>query len=408
MWSAAAVMSPRHHRLVVTFAFSILAASCASGPAGSSTTAASAGATVLAALAIAPVSRITFEVELGGFATRGEIVHPQAGSVHGDGPFPLVLLVCGNGPHDMDVTLPGPDGTVRLFAQIADTLAARGFAVARYNKRFVTGPGKFDARFWREQSTLTFTKDAGKVLDAVLAIPVCDPARVVLYGWSEGTAVSAQLATERADIKALVLQGAVGLPYRDMVRGWIADVGVPYAQGPDGGAITATDLAGALRGKGGMVAKLSASFFADPATAFSKTPAVSPLLDVNHDGELDAVTEVPGSIDVIVDYAFSKNGNCYIYAEGRTVPTVTEQASKLGMPVLILQGENDASTPARGGQALAAALVAAGNAHTTLRLLPALGHTLGPAASLIDDAGRAPSEATLVPIAEWLGDALSR
>lgn len=386
-------------RLALAFVCAGFVSSCSSSP---------DAVPAIAPLPIGPVSRVPFEVELGGFTTRGELVHPEVGSVHGDGPFPVVLLVCGNGPHDMDVTLPGPDGTVKLFAQIAETLAARGFAVARYHKRFVTGPGKFDARFWREQSTITFTKDAGKVLDAVLAIPPCDPARVALYGWSEGTAVSAQLATERTDVTALVLQGPVGLPYREMVRGWITDVGVPYAQGEDGGSITGADLAAARRGKGGMVAKLSASFFGDPATAFGKTPAVSPLIDLDHDGSLDMTTEVPAAIDLIVDFAFSKQGNCYIYAEGRTVPTVTEQASKLRMPILILQGENDASTPVRGGRALAAALEAEGNARTTLRVLPGLGHTLGPAASLIDDAGRAPSEATLAEVADWLHPALGK
>jgi uncharacterized protein len=354
--------------------------------------------------AVGAVVRVPFEVELGGWTTSAEVMHPALDGPHGKGPYPTVLLICGNGPHDMDVTLPGPEGGSKLFLTISEVLAARGFAVVRYHKRFVKGPGKFDARYWKEQSTLTFLGDAGKVLDAALQQAACDRERVFVYGWSEGTAIGAALAVQRHDIDGLVLQGPVGLPYRDMVRAWIEEVGLPYVQGPDGGPIHSASLTAAVRGQGGTVAKLAASFFVDPVTQYRKQVAISHLLDTNGDGVLNPATETQPAIARIVDFAFGPQGNCYIYAEGRTVPTVTEQAAQLHMPVLILQGENDASTPVRGGEALAAALREAGNLDVTLRRLPGLGHTLGPATSLIDDCGRAPSDATLAPIATWLRD----
>lgn len=350
---------------------------------------------------VAAIERVAFEVDLGGWTSRAELMHPQAGGPHGPGPYPLVLLIHGNGPHDMDCTLPGPDGKVALFAQLAETLAARGLAVVRYDKRFVKGPGRFDARFWRGQSTPQFTKDAAVVLDAALAMPQCQPKRAVLYGWSEGTAIAAALGAQRDDVVAMVLQGPVGLPYREMVRSWIEDVGVPYAQGPDGGAVTAAKLVAAQRGDGGMVAKLGASLLAQPA-AYGAATAVSSRLDTDGNGELDPRTEIAPAIDAILDFCFAPNGNCYIYADGRTVPPATAQAAALRMPVLILQGENDASTPARGGEALAAALRAAGNDRVTLRRLPGLGHTLGPAASLVDDRGRTPDAEVLQEMANWV------
>lgn len=346
------------------------------------------------------VVRVPFDVELGGFPSHGELVHPRPGGQHGAGPWPTVLLLAGNGPHDMDVTLRTPDGPVTLFAQIADTLAARGLAVVRYHKRFVRGPGSFDVRFWREQSTPAFVADAATVLAKAATLPGCDAGRVYLYGWSEGTAVAAQLAVERGDIDGLVLQGPVGLPWRDMVRFWIEGVGLPYALG-DGTAVTDDGLGTAMRGQGGLVAKLGASFLADP-TSGPGSVRVSRRVDTDGDGQLDPVREVQPALDAMLDFAFSPMGNVYVYAPGRTVPTVTEQASKLRMPVLILQGENDASTPKAGAVALAEALRAAGNADTTLRLLPGCGHTLGPAASLADDHGRAPAEAVLVDVAHWI------
>lgn len=349
----------------------------------------------------AELVREAFEVDLGGWTTQAELVHPPADGPHGAGPWPVVLLLAGNGPHDMDVTLPTPSGPVRLFAGLADVLAARGCAVVRYHKRFVKGPGRFDARFWNQQSTVQFTADAGRVLDRALQSPACDRGNVFLYGWSEGTAVAAQLAVERDDLRGLVLQGPVGLPWREMVRGWIVDVGLPYAQGADGGTITAADLQAAMRGAGGQVAKLAASFFTQPGS-FGPRVAVNSRLDGNGDGELDPASEVLPQVDAMLDFAFAPGGNAYIYAEGRTVPTVTEQAARLHLPVLILQGEHDASTPLRGAEVLAAALQAAGNRAVTLTVVPGAGHTLGPAQSLIDDGGRAPAVEVLAPVAAWL------
>lgn len=350
--------------------------------------------------AVAPVTRVAFEVDLGGWTSKAELVHPVAGDVHGSGPWPVVLLVCGNGPHDMDVTLPGKDGG-KLFARIADVLAARGCAVVRYHKRFVRGPGDFDARFWREQSTPQFVADANKVMQQALTLPPCDAQRIFVYGWSEGTAVGARLAVERGDVDGLVLQGPVGLSWRDSVRFWIEQVALPYAAGPDGGSITAKELGDALAGDGGMVAKLGSRFFADP-TPGPAGMRVSTLLDTDGDGALDPDREVRPRLDEILDFAFSPFGNVHVYAEGRTVPDVTAQAAQLPMPVLILQGENDASTPLAGGRALASALRAAGNGDVVLRELTGRGHTLGPAASLVDDRGRMPDEGTLLPIAGWL------
>lgn len=354
--------------------------------------------------AVGPTVRVPFAVDLGGWTSQAELVHPAPGGPHGNGPWPVVLLVCGNGPHDMDVTLRGPDGEVKLFAQIADVLAARGASVVRYHKRFVKAPGRFDARFWKEQSTVVFTADAGKVLDAALALPACDRERVFVYGWSEGTAVGAQLAIERGDIDGLVLQGAVGLSWRATVRSWIEDVGVPYAAGDDAARITSADLVAAARGKGGMVAKLGASFCMEPGP-FGQPVRVSSRLDRDQDGEIDVATEVVPQLDAMVDFAFSPQGNTYIYAEGRTVPTVTDNAAKLTMPVLILQGANDASTPARGALALEQALVRGRACPAVTRIeIPGAGHTLGPAASLQDDHARAPAASVLEQVALWLRD----
>lgn len=358
-----------------------------------------------APLAVAATTRTSLVVELGnGLTTAAEVVFPAPGGAHGDGPYPVVLMIAGNGPHDMDTTMPGPGGATTLFRDVAEIWAERGFATVRYHKRRVKGPGKFDARFWREQSTETFSKDANKVLDAALVLPQCDKERVCVFGWSEGTVVGAALAIERGDVRAIVFQGPVAMPYRELVRSWIVDVGLPYARGT-GTAIDADSLRAATRGNGGMVSKLTASWFADPSRGFGP-PAVNPRFDTNGDGALDAETEASAAVEPILDWAFSPQGACWIYAPGRVLPQVVEQAPRLRMPTLILQGDHDASTPLRGARALEAALRESGNTRAELRVFENCGHSLGTASSLIDDAMRKPDAAIFVGAAEWLAASL--
>ncbi|MEM6648407.1 MAG: alpha/beta hydrolase [Bacteroidota bacterium] len=341
---------------------------------------------------------------LGGVETEGALTHPSPDGRFGPGPYPVVLLIHGNGPQDMDATLPTPEGPQRLFYDLAHALSARGFAVVRYHKRFVYSNGRINGGFWEEQSTVTFTDDADKVLNAALALGPADADRVFVYGWSEGTAVGAALSARRLDVDGLITHGAVGLPYRDMAHAWIAEVGATYARSfAASDTITAASLRQAGRGSGGMVAKLGAAFLTDPSFQQTGQYAVSRYVDADGDEQLSPA-EVETNLGAVLDFMFSQAGNLYIYADGRTVPTVTEQAEALAMPVLILQGEHDASTPVRGAQALHDALRTAGNSDVTLKLYPGLGHALGPAASLTDDIPR-PMPATVIDdIVQWLQD----
>jgi pimeloyl-ACP methyl ester carboxylesterase len=186
-----------------------------------------------------------------------------------------------------------------------------------------------------------------------------------------------------------------------MVRSWIEDVGVPYAQGKDGGTVTSEKLAAAFEGKGGMVAKLGASFLAEPMLPGASV-RVSSRIDSDGNGELGPETEIKASMDAMLDFAFSRLGNVHLYSPGKTLPTVTEQAAKLKLPILVLQGVNDASTSLLSGRTLAVALKASGNDRVKLMEFPGLGHTLGAASSVFDDLGRSPDTETILPICEWI------
>lgn len=368
---------------------------------------------LLPALASAaePVVRTAFEVDLGDFVTKGELTSPRPGGAHGDGPFPLVLLIHGNGPHDMDATLPvpGQEQPTRLFAQIADGLATRGIAVARYHKRWVTGPGTFDPAFWMGQDTRVFLADAGKVLDAVSQLDPVRGAARFLYGWSEGTAVAAELALARPDgVQGLVLQGVVASPWRDLAGAWITDVAFPYAdRSPADGSLTGEELTAALEGAAGAVARLGLAYLTDPSFQPGQPAPVSTLVDADGDGALALRKEVLPALPRILDFAFGPFGNLQVYAEGRTVRPVSDVAPSLSQDVLLLAGGRDASTPLGPTQELAPRFgresATAGESPATLFVFPQLGHSLGPVDSLGEDHPRPMDADQVLPkVAKWL------
>lgn len=105
-------------------------------------------------------------------------------------------------------------------------------------------------------------------------------------------------------------------------------------------------------------------------------------------------------MNVLLDISFGPHALHRINGPGYALPTVTAQTPRLHLPVLILQGANDANVPPRGARQLNAALAAARD-HTLLAY-PGLEHSLGTAASPIDDNCRPIATAPLVGLAAWL------
>ncbi len=118
----------------------------------------------------------------------------------GKGPFPGIVLVPGPGPNDRDEAI----FATKIFADIAEGLASRGIAVLRYDKRTkIYGP---------QMSTLPFTLKEELIEDAVKAIallrtqPEVDPRQVFALGHSLGGYALPRIA--KADGK---LAGAIEL-----------------------------------------------------------------------------------------------------------------------------------------------------------------------------------------------------
>lgn len=335
------------------------------------------------------IVREPFTVDLGGFAARGELTYPA----DADGPVPAVILVHGSGLVDMDhavVTVDYMTGRQQIlstnFADIAEFLSASGYAVLRYNKRYVNGPGDGDYLRYSTQVTLqTMADDVRTVIDFAKGHPAVDSSRLYLYGWSEGSTVAAHVAAEESGLAGLILQTPVVLPWRENFAFQMYEVGVPFLRSRlPSGLLTDSDLFPLLLGEGGVVAKSILNYIVDPVAAQLGRITLNAALDIDQDGALSIDREIVPSLGFILDSAFGEMGYFRIYADDVALPVLSDQVDRLKLPVLILQGAHDANTPAYGAEELAAALQAAG-VDVTFHLYEGLGHSLGLAESLLAD-----------------------
>jgi uncharacterized protein len=357
------------------------------------------------ALAQPTIERQALTIDFGDFQTKAELSLPASSS----GALPTIILIPGSGPEDMNATIFGfgPDGQpVKLssiFKDISDDLNLKGFAALRYNKHYVTGPGQFDVQaFYTKLDLNQMLKDAEKVLEAAKANARVDAKRIYLYGWSEGSTIAASLVTKHPEVAGLIVQGPVALSWRENFLYQVLEVGLPYLRGfATSGGVNDAALQKALAGPGGLVAKGIANYIGDPTAFQMGKIAINPQLDTNKNGTLELETELtPKVFDGVIDAGFSSFFS--IYAPGRALPTLIEGAPNLKLPVLVLQGANDANVPMRGTNALETALKTAGNTDVTLKIYAGLGHTLGPASSLSDDNFRPVSRVPLEDLSNWL------
>ncbi|WP_442596586.1 alpha/beta fold hydrolase [Neobacillus sp. D3-1R] len=134
----------------------------------------------------------------GTFALPGVLTVPK-----GEGPFPVVVLVHGSGPNDMDETA----YAFKPFRDIAVGLANKGIAVLRYDKRTNTHPLKVS-------STPNFSIQEETVMDANLAVTALknmseiDTKNIYVVGHSQGAYALPLILN---DDKTHDIKGAVGI-----------------------------------------------------------------------------------------------------------------------------------------------------------------------------------------------------
>ena len=353
------------------------------------------------------VAREPLSVNFGDFQAKAELTYPA----EGQGPFPTVVLIPGSGPEDMNATIQsfGADGKPvflsSIFKQVSDYLSEHGFAVLRYNKHYVTGPGQADfQKFYTQLDLPQMLADARKVVQTAETNPKVDKKHVFLYGWSEGSTVAAALAAKHPELAGIIVQGSVTEPWRELFLYQVFGVGLPYLrQSSPNEQVTLKTLEQLQTGDGGLVAKgIVLNYLEDSSSFQTGTLKVNTALDANHDGTLEKSELTRAAFKKLLDDYLSPQGFGSIYAAGRALPDVIKQAPNLNMPVLILQGENDANVPPSGAEAFSAELGRVGNSDHTLKLYPGLGHTLGKTPSVIKDNFQPVAQRPLEDLVGWL------
>jgi fermentation-respiration switch protein FrsA (DUF1100 family) len=124
--------------------------------------------------------------------------------------FPLVVLVHGSGPSDMDGTV-GPN---RPLKDLAAGLAAKGIASIRYVKRTIIYPNEFVGTFTVKQEVLD---DALAALALARTIPGVNKKQLYLVGHSLGGMLAPRIASLAPDLNGVVLLAAPARTLTDLI-----------------------------------------------------------------------------------------------------------------------------------------------------------------------------------------------
>ncbi len=124
--------------------------------------------------------------------------------------FPIVVLVHGSGPSDMDETI----GVNKPFKDLAIGLAAKGIASLRYVKRTLLYPGDFTKAFTIQEEV---TNDALVAVTTAKTIKGADPKNIYLFGHSLGGMLAPQMATLAPELNGIILAAAPARKLTDII-----------------------------------------------------------------------------------------------------------------------------------------------------------------------------------------------
>ncbi|CCG99968.1 hypothetical protein FAES_1959 [Fibrella aestuarina BUZ 2] len=148
-------------------------------------------------------------------------------------PLPVVLLIAGSGPTDRNGNAPGL--TLNMYRQLADSLARRGVAVLRYDKR-LSGTNSFIAATQLIKPGLSFDYVVSDAVGLIRQLQADKRfSRVIVAGHSEGSLVG-MLAAAQTNVDRFVSIAGAGQNIADVLKTQVAD-----------GGLTGNDLALAHR-----------------------------------------------------------------------------------------------------------------------------------------------------------------
>jgi dienelactone hydrolase len=143
----------------------------------------------------------------------------------GAGPFPAVVLVHGSGPNDRDETV----GGAKVFKDLAEGLASRGIVVLRYEKRTLQYRARIAAikNYTVQEETV---EDAVNAIATVRSQPEVNGRRVFIIGHSLGAYVAPRIAEQDGKLAGIVLMAGNARPIEDLLVDQVTYMGITGQQ----------------------------------------------------------------------------------------------------------------------------------------------------------------------------------
>jgi uncharacterized protein len=233
---------------------------------------------------------------------------------------PGIVLIHGPGPNDRDESI----FTTRIFRDLAEGLASRGYAVLRYDKRTkIYGEEMSRTYYTLEQETV---EDALRAVALLRGQPEIDGRSIFVLGHSLGGYASPRIAARDGKLAGVILFAAPARPIED----------VSYEQ---------TEYLAHLNGE-------------PPANIQDRLNSMK--------GEVDRVKKLAPSGDG-PDILLGLPTAWWLNVKDYNPAT---EAKRLGIPILVLQGERDFQVTMRDFELWKSTL--AGTANVTFHSYPAL------------------------------------
>ena len=170
--------------------------------------------TLFAALLLATATLYAGEEEITLNTPTGDI-HGKLMLPESNAPCPVVIIIAGSGPTDMDGNSIGTRMTNNSLLYLAQELASKGIASVRYDKR---GIGKSSAAGTKEEDLRFehYINDAAAWADKLGSDKRFN--KVIIAGHSEGSLIGMVAARESKAVKAYVSIAGCGSPAYEILE----------------------------------------------------------------------------------------------------------------------------------------------------------------------------------------------